>query len=142
LVAVSIYAGRPVLLARLFVLSILLQGLRVIGSAALAWGLGIDVAASALMIVVSIGILLSTLPLTPQGLGTREIAFVALLGTIGVPAAQAAALPLLFIGITALVVFIPTLWFYLRFGIWGQVAPGSSTALKMASRPVSRKDCG
>lgn len=126
LVAVTTYAARPALLGRLFVLSVVLQGLRVMGSAALAWGLGIEVGLATLMIVVSVGILLSMLPLTPQGLGTREIAFVALLGSIGVPAAQAAALSLLFTGITAVVVFLPTLWFYFRFGIWGQAAPASS----------------
>ena len=138
LVAVTTYAARPGLLGRLFLLSVLLQGLRVMGSAALAWGLGIEVGLAALMIVVSVGILLSMLPLTPQGLGTREIAFVALLGSIGVPAAQAAALSLLFTGITAIVVFFPTLWFYFRFGIWGQAPPAS----RPASRPASSKDFG
>ena len=138
LVALTTYAARPVLLAQLFLLSVLLQGLRVIGSVALAWGLGIDVGIAALMIVVSVGILLSMLPLTPQGLGTKEIAFVALLGSIGVPVAQAAALSLLFTGITAVVVLLPALWFYLRFGIWGQATPASSPA----SNPESGKHPG
>ena len=123
--AVGVYLARPGLLARVFLLAILLHLVRVAGAMAIAWGLGMQVGFTTLMIVISVGVILSMLPLTPQGLGTREIAYVAMLASLGVPAAQATALSLLFTGTTAVVVLLPTLWFYLRFGIWGNPAPVS-----------------
>lgn len=122
LTSIQVYAGRPVLLGQLFLLGILLQLIRFLAVLSLAWGLGISVGTGTLLIVICVGMMLSLLPLTPQGLGTREVAYVALLGSVGIAAEPAAALSLLFTAITLIVVTTPALWFYLRHGVWGHAS--------------------
>ena len=128
--AVQTYAGQPLLLGQLFLLSIALQAARFAATLALAWGLGMTVGIGTLLLVMTIGMFMMLLPLTPQGLGTREVAYAALLGAVGVPAEEAVALSLLTFGISMLVVAAPALWFYLRYGVWGQAptAPGKPPA--------------
>ena len=118
--AVRTYAAQPVLLGQMFVMSLLLQLCRIAAWLALAWGLGVEAGLGALLIVIAAGMVVTVLPLTPQGLGTREVTFVGLLGSVGVAAEQALAFSLLYTGITAVVVVFPALWFYIHHGIWGR----------------------
>jgi glycosyltransferase 2 family protein len=118
--AVRTYAAQPVLLGQMFVMSLLLQLCRIAAWLALAWGLGVEAGLGAVLIVIAAGMAVTVLPLTPQGLGTREVTFVALLGSVGVAAEQALAFSLLYTGITAVVVVLPALWFYIRYGVWGR----------------------
>ena len=54
-----------------------------------------EVSIGVLLVLVPIGNFLGMVPLTPHGLGTRELTYVALLGLVGVAPEPAAALSLL-----------------------------------------------
>jgi glycosyltransferase 2 family protein len=125
--AAGIYAGQPVLLVQLAGLSVLLQLLRLGSALAIAFGLGMEVGIGVLLVVVPIGIFLGMVPLTPHGLGTRELTYVALLGLVGVAPEPAAALSLLLTIVAAIVCVVPALWFYLLHGVWGHKTAPRST---------------
>jgi uncharacterized membrane protein YbhN (UPF0104 family) len=78
-------------------LSMVLNTLCVFQVLALVWGMGLDVTALVLFLVVPVVICISALPITPSGLGLRENLFVLLLAhpLLGVPATEALSLSLL-----------------------------------------------
>ena len=115
------YRGRPKLLAWLVVLSIGLQISRVLQSIVLAYALGIDVPYAYFFVVVPIGIFLWILPISIQGLGVREGAYVVLLGFVGVGAAAALTLSLLNFILAVVVISLPGAVFYALGGIAEQL---------------------
>jgi len=72
----------------------------------LAIGLGAPVGLMDCLVLVPPVILVATLPISIAGWGAREVAMITVLGLIGVPAAQATALSVLF-GLTSLVIALP-----------------------------------
>ena len=86
-------------LAVVLVLSVAVQGVRI----AQAWLLGLSLAiaapASAYVAFVPIILLIMLLPITVYGVGTSQFAFDSLFGLIGVPAASAFALSVLFVAL-------------------------------------------
>jgi uncharacterized membrane protein YbhN (UPF0104 family) len=87
----------PRVLARTLGLSMLLNVVCVLQFMALARGLGIDLSAGRLFLVVPVVICVAALPVTPSGLGLRENLFVVLLShpSMGVSSTDALSLSLL-----------------------------------------------
>lgn len=117
----DVYRGKPKLLAWLIVLSVGLQISRVLQSIVLAYALGIDVPYAYFFVVVPIGIILWILPISIQGLGVREGAYVVLLGFVGVGAAAALTLSLLNFILAVVVISLPGAVFYALGGIAEQL---------------------
>jgi len=95
--ACRMYGREPRVLSRALALSMLLNVVCVLQFMALAQGLGIELSAGLLFLVVPVVICVAALPITPSGLGLRENLFVVLLAhpSIGVPSTDALSLSLL-----------------------------------------------
>jgi uncharacterized protein (TIRG00374 family) len=91
------FGQEPGFLLEVFALSMILNTMCVLQTASLAWGMGLEVSAAALFVIVPIVICISALPITPSGLGIRENLYVLMLAapSIHVPATQALSLSLL-----------------------------------------------
>ncbi|HNQ86999.1 MAG TPA: lysylphosphatidylglycerol synthase transmembrane domain-containing protein [Verrucomicrobiota bacterium] len=91
------FGREPRVLAETLALSMLINVLCVLQVWALARGLGIEIAATALFLIVPVIICISALPITPSGLGLRENIYVWMLAVpeIHVAATQALSLSLL-----------------------------------------------
>jgi uncharacterized membrane protein YbhN (UPF0104 family) len=91
-----------------------------LGAYALARGLSIDISMLDCVILFMPAVLVSMLPITIAGWGAREATLVVLFGFVGVPAAQALALSVLY-GLSSMLIALPggLLWF---------VLPGRRTA--------------
>lgn len=98
--ATRTYGGKPAILGGSVGLSLLLNAACCLQIWALARGLGIAVPLRWLMLIVPIVIFLSSIPITPNGLGVRENLYVWMLTVpeIGVPATSALSLSLLAFG--------------------------------------------
>jgi uncharacterized protein (TIRG00374 family) len=79
--------------------SIVVQALRILQAYCLGRALGIAAPPTVYFVLIPIALLIMLLPITVNGLGTGQAAFVALFGQIGVPSAQAFALSILFIAL-------------------------------------------
>ena len=79
--------------------SIGVQTLRVIQAYCLGRALGIDASAAAYFAFIPLILLVMLLPVTINGLGTSQVAFVWFFGRIGVPQAEAFALSVLFVAL-------------------------------------------
>jgi hypothetical protein len=86
-------------LINVLALSIAVQALRVLQAYCLGRALGITHPATVYFVLIPIALLIMLLPITVNGLGTGQLAFVALFGDVGVPYAQAFALSILFIAL-------------------------------------------
>jgi hypothetical protein len=95
--ACRLFGREPLAVAQALGLSLLLNVACVLQVLALAWGLGLAVPPLALSLIVPMVICISTIPITPSGLGVRENLYVWLLGVpaLGVPATAALSLSLL-----------------------------------------------
>ncbi len=92
------YFGRkPVFLACVLMISMLVNLLCVLQMMLLAWGLHLRVAPLAMLVIVPMIICISALPITPNGLGVRENLYVLMLGApaIAIGPTQALSLSLL-----------------------------------------------
>ena len=98
--AVLPYLNRPASLIPAIVLSFALQVLLAIGQYALAVGLGLGISLWLLVLCVPIANVFASLPLTINGLGVRESAYVVLLGSAGMRDTDAIALGLLWFACT------------------------------------------
>ena len=97
--AIRRYASYPGPLVNVLICSMAVQGLRIVQAYYLGRGLGIDAALDAYIAFVPIILLVMLLPVTFNGLGTSQAAFVWFFGRVGVPAASAFALSLLFVAL-------------------------------------------
>jgi glycosyltransferase 2 family protein len=86
-------------LINVLALSIAVQALRVLQAYCLGRALGITHPATVYFVLIPIALLIMLLPITVNGLGTGQLAFVALFGDVGVPYAHAFALSILFIAL-------------------------------------------
>lgn len=93
--ALALVAGRRDLLLVALGWSVLLMAASAVFHWALARAIALSVPFAAWLVIVPAIMLLSTIPLTPNGLGFREAGFVGFLAAHGVPASQAAIFALL-----------------------------------------------
>lgn len=97
--AVRRYAQHRGELVRVLAASLAVQVLRVVQAFCLGRAIGLDAPLTVFFVFIPIALLVMLLPVTVNGLGTGQWAFVWLFGRAGVPAAEATALSLLFIGL-------------------------------------------
>jgi uncharacterized protein (TIRG00374 family) len=86
-------------LANVLAGSIAVQILRVIQAYCLGRALGIDASAAVYFAFIPLILLVMLLPVTINGLGTSQVAFVWFFGRVGVPQAEAFALSVLFVAL-------------------------------------------
>jgi glycosyltransferase 2 family protein len=79
--------------------SVVVQLLRIIQAFCLGMALGIGAAPTIYFALVPIILLIMLVPVTVNGLGTSQLAFVWMFGTIGVPESQAFALSVMFVAL-------------------------------------------
>jgi glycosyltransferase 2 family protein len=97
--AVRRYSRHHVELARVLAMSIAVQAIRVVQAWCLGEALGIELPLVTYFAVVPVILLIMQIPVTINGLGTTQVAFVALLGAAGAGAAQTTALSILFLAL-------------------------------------------
>ncbi len=97
--AVRRYAHHHAELVHVLGLSVGVQAVRIIQAWCLGRALGIEAGLVMYFIFIPIVLLIMLLPVTVSGLGTSQGAFGWLFGTIGVPAAAAIALSILFVAL-------------------------------------------
>jgi glycosyltransferase 2 family protein len=82
--------------------SVIVQMLRIVQAFCLGMALGIVANPGVYFAVIPIVLLIMLVPVTVNGLGTSQLAFVWLFGAVGVPEAQAFALSVLFVALGAI----------------------------------------
>jgi hypothetical protein len=97
--AVRAYATRHGALANALGGSIAVQLVRVAQAYALGLSLGLSLPFTVYLAFVPLILLVMLLPISIYGLGTSQLAFAALFARAGVPAGEAVALSLLFVGL-------------------------------------------
>jgi uncharacterized protein (TIRG00374 family) len=95
--AVRRYSRHHIELARVLSMSIGVQAIRVVQAWCLGEALGINLPLLTYFAVVPVILLIMQIPITINGLGTTQVAFVTLLGASGAGAPQATALSILFL---------------------------------------------
>jgi uncharacterized protein (TIRG00374 family) len=93
------YAAHHAQLAKVLVCSVAVQVLRILQAYYLGRGLGIEAPLGAYFAFLPLILLVMLLPVTVSGLGTGQAAFLWFFARVGVPAAAAFALSVLFIGL-------------------------------------------
>jgi len=111
--AIQRYSTLHLPMANVLLCSIAVQVLRVLQTYCLALGLGLAVPVGVHFALVPIILLIVLMPITINGIGTTQAAFVWLFGRAGVPSAPAFALSVLFLAI-AVVGNLPGAVVYLR----------------------------
>ena len=97
--AVRRYSRHHVQLARVLAMSVAVQAIRVVQAWCLGEALGIELPLLTYFAVVPVILLIMQIPITINGLGTTQVAFVALLGAAGAGVAQTTALSILFLAL-------------------------------------------
>jgi glycosyltransferase 2 family protein len=97
--AVRRYSRHHRAMTRVLVMSIAVQAIRVIQAWCLGKALGIELPLLVYFAAIPVILLIMQVPVTINGLGTTQVAFVTLLGASGVGAAPATALSLLFLAL-------------------------------------------
>ncbi|MBN1779914.1 flippase-like domain-containing protein [bacterium] len=120
-VARSMFAYRRhrLMLAVVFVLSIIFQSVRVIVTYLLALALDVHIPLAYFFIITPIVLLFTTLPLSVGGIGIREGGTVYFLGKIGIPPTQAFSVSIMWF-LAALTSSVPGFFFYLIEGFGGK----------------------
>ncbi len=111
--ALSRYRGRRATLAGVFVLSLIVQLLRVVQAYLLGLGLGIDVTLGYYLVVMPVGLLMLLLPVSVAGIGAPQGVIMWLLRPLGVPDELSLPLTTLII-LTGLAGNLPGAWLYAR----------------------------
>jgi uncharacterized protein (TIRG00374 family) len=93
------YAAHHAQLAKVLVCSVAVQVLRILQAYYLGRGLGIEAPLAVYFAFLPLILLVMLLPVTVSGLGTGQAAFLWFFARVGVPAAAAFALSVLFIGL-------------------------------------------
>jgi uncharacterized membrane protein YbhN (UPF0104 family) len=117
--AVRRYASHHAELLRVLVMSVIVQAIRVLQAWCLGEALGIELPLLTYFALVPVILMIMQLPITPNGLGTTQVAFVAFFGASGAPVAPVIALSVLF----------------LVLGVAGSLPGGVLYALGSAERP-------
>jgi uncharacterized protein (TIRG00374 family) len=89
--------GRPLLVV--LICSVAVQILRIVQAYFLGRGLGIESPPSVYFALIPLILIVMLLPVTPNGIGTGQVAFAWFFGRAGVPQAEAFALSVLFIAL-------------------------------------------
>lgn len=110
--ALADYRADPSLLLRVFVLSVLVQILRILQAWVLGIGLGVGVSFLYYFVFMPIGLLMLLLPISVSGFGVPQGVIVWLLRPQGVPDAQSFALSTLIV-LSGLAGNLPGAWLYL-----------------------------
>jgi hypothetical protein len=97
--AIRRYAGHHAQLANVLVCSVAVQGLRIVQAYYLGRSLGLTVPFSAYVAFVPLILLVMLLPVTFNGIGTSQAAFVWFFGRAGVPASSGFTLSVLFVAL-------------------------------------------
>jgi uncharacterized protein (TIRG00374 family) len=97
--AVRRYSRHHVELARVLAMSVAVQAIRVVQAWCIGEALGIELSLLTYFAVVPVILLIMQVPITINGLGTTQVAFVTLLGAAGAGAAQTTALSILFLAL-------------------------------------------
>lgn len=97
--AVRRYSRHHVELGRVLAMSIAVQAIRVVQAWCLGEALGIELPLLTYFAVIPVILLVMQIPITINGLGTTQVAFVTLLGAAGAGAAPTTALSILFLAL-------------------------------------------
>jgi glycosyltransferase 2 family protein len=97
--SIAKYAGHPLALVNVLGASVLVQVLRILQAYCLGLSLGIAASVTAYFAFIPLILLVMLLPITFNGLGTGQAAFVWAFGHAGVPQAPALALSFLFVAL-------------------------------------------
>jgi glycosyltransferase 2 family protein len=97
--AVRRYSHHHRALARVLIMSIAVQAIRVTQAWCLGVALGLELPVLVYFAAIPVILLIMQVPVTINGLGTTQVAFVTLLGASGADAARATALSLLFLAL-------------------------------------------
>ena len=97
--AVRRYSRHHGALARVLLMSIAVQAIRVIQAWCLGNALGIELPLLIYFAAIPVILLIMQVPVTINGLGTTQVAFVTMLGASGVDSAHATAVSLLFLAL-------------------------------------------
>ena len=97
--AVRAYATHHGAIARVLALSILVQIFRVLQAWCLGRGLGLELPLSVYFAFIPLIVFIMQVPITPNGLGTTQLAFERFFVPQGAPAAHVVALSFLFLGL-------------------------------------------
>ncbi len=97
--AVRRYSRHHMALARVLMMSIAVQAIRVVQAWCLGEALGLGLPLLTYFAVVPVILLIMQVPITINGLGTTQVAFVSLLGAAGADAAPTTALSILFLAL-------------------------------------------
>jgi uncharacterized membrane protein YbhN (UPF0104 family) len=100
--AMHAYRGHPGVLVAVLGLALLAQALRVVVIAMLSHGMGLDVGLGTFFLLGPVLFLVTVVPISLNGIGLRETAFVAILAGVGVRAADAFVLGLAFFAVGVL----------------------------------------
>jgi uncharacterized protein (TIRG00374 family) len=95
--AVRKYAHHQTALVRVLMMSVLVQGIRVLQAWCLGEALGLDLPLSVYFALLPVILLIMQLPITINGLGTTQAAFAGFFGAAGGPEPQVVALSVLFL---------------------------------------------
>ena len=120
------YLKKPGILLSVLFFSVAAQMLAVVIYLVLAKALGIEIGFTALLVVVPLGLIMASLPISLGGIGVRELTVAALLTRFGISEHDAAALALLFIPVVILG-SMPGLYFYLTGAESRELARGASS---------------
>ena len=93
------YASHPGQLLNVFLCSIAVQGIRTVQAYYLGLGLGLRVSLTTYVALIPLILLIMLLPVTFNGVGTSQAAFVWSFGSVGVEAPAAFALSILFVAL-------------------------------------------
>jgi glycosyltransferase 2 family protein len=96
------YLHRPLALMPAIILSLILQASLAVCQYILAVGLGLNIPLATIMLILPLANILAALPLTINGLGVREAAYLVLFGFAGVEKHDAIAISLLMFAATAM----------------------------------------
>ena len=124
--AIQMHRGHRARIAAVLAASVAVQVLRVLEAWTLGLALGIPASLSTYMAFVPLILLIMLLPISVNGIGTSQGAFVWLFGTAGVPAASAFALSVLFLAL-GIVGNLPGAFLYAVDASSGAADPRRST---------------
>jgi uncharacterized protein (TIRG00374 family) len=99
--AIRRYGQHHAVVANVTVSSLLVQALRILQAYCLGRGLGIEAPLALYFALIPWTLLVMLVPVSVNGLGTSQVAFVYLFGLVGVPSAQAFALSILCVALGA-----------------------------------------
>jgi hypothetical protein len=120
------YLRQPGILLALLVYSVAAQMLAIMIYLVLSRALSVEISFTALLVVVPLGLIMASLPISLGGIGVRELTVVTLLTRFGVNEHDAAAVALFFIPVVVLG-SLPGLYYYLTGADSKEIMRGASS---------------